>query len=199
MRPTETEIQEAAAQLADDACRVFDNPALRNLLIGIQKRNEITIDQVSVDEVKLAGLSDDATAQALNTVEWTTESLWRAYAQLERDKVRGVGAKRVLTDLVALVRHAVQLDDELVPYPDQVQHRYQDWLAGQESAGRSFTPEQRWWLDRIVEHMGVNLDVTPEDLDTGAFCDRGERIGAMRVFGPEWMQLLAQISEALAP
>ena len=100
---------------------------------------------------------------------WTTESLWRAYAQLERDKVRGVGGQRVLTDLVALVRHAVQLDDELVPYPEQVQRRYQEWLAGQEAAGRSFTPEQRWWLDRIVEHMGVNLDVTPEDLDTGAF------------------------------
>jgi type I restriction enzyme R subunit len=45
---------------------------------------------------------------------WTTEALWQAYAQLEQDKVRGVGAKRVLIDLVTLVRHAVQLEDELV-------------------------------------------------------------------------------------
>jgi type I restriction enzyme R subunit len=43
---------------------------------------------------------------------WTTETLWRAYAQLERDHVRGAGTRRVLTDLVSLVRHAVQLDDE---------------------------------------------------------------------------------------
>lgn len=74
---------------------------------------------------------------------WTTQALWQAYAQLEQDKVRGVGAKRVLTDLVSLVRHAVQLEDELVPYPDRVRQRYQDWLAAQEAAGRTFTEEER--------------------------------------------------------
>ena len=34
--------------------------------------------------------------------------------------MRGVGAERVLTDLVSLVRHAVGLDNELVPYPELV-------------------------------------------------------------------------------
>lgn len=38
---------------------------------------------------------------------WTTEVLWLAYAQLEKDKVRGLSARRVLTDVVSLVRHAV--------------------------------------------------------------------------------------------
>jgi type I restriction enzyme R subunit len=71
---------------------------------------------------------------------WTTEGLWRAYARLERDRVRGGGGKRVLTDLVSLVRHAVQLEDELIPYPDLVRHRYREWLAAQE---RAFTEEQR--------------------------------------------------------
>ena len=68
---------------------------------------------------------------------WTTESLWRAYAQLERDRVRGVGAQRVLADLVSLVRHAVLLDDELVPYPERVGRRYEQWLAAQQEGGRS--------------------------------------------------------------
>ena len=65
--------------------------------------------------------------------------------------MRGVGAQRVLTDLVSLVRHAVELDDELVPYPELVRRRYEDWLAAQEAGGRTFTEEQRWWLDRIAE------------------------------------------------
>ncbi len=60
---------------------------------------------------------------------WTTETLWQAYRQLEQDKVRGAGAPRVLTDLISLVRHVVQLEDELVPYPERVQQRYHDWLA----------------------------------------------------------------------
>ena len=60
---------------------------------------------------------------------WTTERLWQAYAQVERDKVRGTGAQRTLTDIISLVRHAVQLEDELVPYQDVVQQRYEAWLA----------------------------------------------------------------------
>ena len=67
--PTPEDLTTAADHLAAEATRVFDHPDLRNLLIEIQKRNEITIDQVSVDEVKVAGLTDDTTAQALNTVE----------------------------------------------------------------------------------------------------------------------------------
>ncbi len=55
------------------------------------------------------------------------------------------------------MRHAVQLEDELTPYLERVQQRYADWLADQAASGRTFTPEQRWWLDRIAEQIGVNL------------------------------------------
>ena len=128
----------------------------------------------------------------------TTEALWRAYAQLEQDKVRGVGAKRVLTDLVALVRHAVEPDSELTPYPDQVRARYERWLAQQAAQGRAFTPAQRWWLDRIAEHIGVNLAIAPEDLDGGAFYDKGGRIGALRALGQDWQALVDELNGELA-
>ena len=128
---------------------------------------------------------------------WTTESLWRAYAQLEQDKVRGVGGKRVLTDLVALVRHAVQLEDDLEPYPDQVQRRYREWLAIQEQAGQTFTAEQRRWLDEIAEHIGVNVDITPEDFDYGGFQARGGRIAAVRAFGTDFWELVEQLNTEL--
>ena len=48
---------------------------------------------------------------------WTEEKLWAAYAQLERDKVRGVNTQRVLTDLIALVRHALQPAGRTGPLP----------------------------------------------------------------------------------
>jgi type I restriction enzyme R subunit len=129
---------------------------------------------------------------------WTTEGLWRAYAQLERDKVRDAGGKRVLTDVVVLVRHAAGLDDaELVPYPQRVRERYVEWLAAQEGAGKVFTPEQRWWLDRIAEQVGVNCSVSPEDLDYGEFYQRGGRLGLKRQFGQEWASLLSDVNAAL--
>lgn len=123
---------------------------------------------------------------------WTTEKLWRAYAQLEKDKVRGVGAKRVLTDLVALVRHAVQMEDELVPFPEQVQARYDEWLKD-----KAFTPGQRWWLDRIVEHICVNLAIRVEDLDSSPFNQKGGRFGAARQFGDDYCRMLDELNSVL--
>jgi type I restriction enzyme R subunit len=128
---------------------------------------------------------------------WTTAALWRAYAQLEEDKVHGAGAKRVLTDLVSLVRHAVQLEDELVPYPELVRQRYHDWLAAQEAAGRTFTEEQRWWLDRIAEAIGVNLGVRAEDFRYGELFNRGGWHAARRLFGDDLPELLEELNERL--
>jgi type I restriction enzyme R subunit len=128
---------------------------------------------------------------------WTTESLWWAYVQLEKDKVSGAATQRVLTDLVSLVRHAVQLDDELVPYPRLVKQRYESWLTGQEAAGRKFTVTQRWWLDKIAEHIGVNLAMTADDFDIGEFFDRGGQIAARKQFGRALPALLDELNAAL--
>ena len=129
---------------------------------------------------------------------WSTEALWLAYAQLEKDKVRGVSAKRVLTDVVSLVRHAVQLDDELIPYPDRVRARYAEWIAAQEDSGRTFTAEQRWWLDKIAEHMSVTVSIAPDDFDYGEFFNKGGRIAAACAFGKALPALLDELNVALA-
>ena len=129
---------------------------------------------------------------------WTEEKLWAAYAQLERDRVRGVGTQRVLTDLIALVRHALQPEGELAPYPEQVRARYDAWLAAQERAGKQFSAEQRWWLDKIAAYIGLNLQITPQDLEIdGDFVNRGGRYGAMDALGPDWLQLLEEMNQEL--
>ncbi|MCP4590137.1 MAG: restriction endonuclease subunit R, partial [bacterium] len=129
---------------------------------------------------------------------WTTESLWQAYAQLEQDKVRGVRTTRTLTDIVSLVRHALQLDDELIPYPEHVQQRYQDWLAAQEADGRAFSGQQRWWFDRIAETIALNLSATVLDFQYGQLRDRGGMVAARELFGEELTVLLAELNAELA-
>ena len=129
---------------------------------------------------------------------WTEEKLWAAYAQLEKDKVRGVGVQRVLTDLIALVRHALQPDGELAPYPAQVGARYEAWLAAQEGAGKQFSAEQRWWLDKIAQHIGLNLQMTPQDFDLdGEMFNKGGRFGAIDALGANWRQLLDEMNAEL--
>jgi type I restriction enzyme, R subunit len=124
--------------------------------------------------------------------------LWRAYATLERDRVRGVNERRVLADLVSLVRHAVLPEEDLVPYPERVAERYFEWVAAQEEAGRTFTEGQHWWLDMIAMHIGVNLSVSAEDLNTSPFFEKGGQVAAVKTFGNELPALLDELNQALS-
>ena len=112
-------------------------------------------------------------------------------------RARGGRQASVLTDLVSLVRHAVELEDELVPYPELVQQRYEEWLAAQEAAGRTFTEPQRWWLDRIARAIGVNLGVRVEDFQYGELFQRGGWYAARELFGAELPDLLRELNDTL--
>src|SRR5207302_1492381 len=89
----------------------------------------------------------------------TPEALWRAYETLDQSKVRGAGARRLLTDIVSLVRYALHHEGELVPFAEKVKDRYTAWLDVQANAGRMFTSDQREWLDLIRDHIAANLAI----------------------------------------
>ena len=84
-----------------------------------------------------------------------------------------------------------------MPFPELVRARYEDWLAAQEQAGKQFTPEQRWWLDKIAEHVGVNLTIGEDDLGGGEFFARGGQFRARKEFGPDLGVLLDELNAAL--
>jgi len=129
---------------------------------------------------------------------WTPEKLWRAYETLRRDKVRGASSKRLLTDIVSLVRFATHKDDELVPFGDQVRERFDQWMAQQRDHGRAFTPEQRRWLEMMRDHVATSLEMTVEDLDYAPFAEEGGRGRAAQVFGEELREVLDELNGALA-
>ncbi len=129
--------------------------------------------------------------------QWTPEKLWQAYEALERSKVRGTGG-RVLTDMVSLVRFALEQEDELVPYPELVDERFQAWLLTQENAGRTFTPAQLAWLERIRDHVAASLAISAEDFDYTPFVEHGGIGKAYELFGEELTPLLDELNEALA-
>lgn len=127
---------------------------------------------------------------------WTPERLWQAYEALDRSRVRGSG-RRVLTDLVTLVRFALHEDDQLVPYPERVAERYRAWLLQQENRGREFTPEQLAWLERIRDVVASSLGVSRDDLIGPPFAQRGGIGKAVEVFGEQLDPLLEELSEVL--
>ncbi len=129
---------------------------------------------------------------------WTPEALWRAYEALDKSKVRGAGARRLLTDIVSLVRFALHHEPELIPFAETVQGRFATWLAQQEHRGRRFTDEQRQWLELIRDHIAANLGIEMDDFDYAPFAQRGGVGKAHRVFGIDVAKLLDELNEALA-
>lgn len=62
--PSEEQVQQAAHALADEATAPFNEPALRDTLVALQKKNEQTIDTVTQDTLLGAGYDEAAKERA---------------------------------------------------------------------------------------------------------------------------------------
>ncbi len=173
--PGEGRGEGAALAARTTAAKPLCDPALRQLILDIKAKNELTIDHVSQDQVIEAGFSQAALDRAKGLVQsfeqfiadhkdeitalqilyskpykqrltfeavkeladaiekppylWNESQLWQAYAALEASKVKGASGRRILTDLVSLVRFAIHQDNELVPFPERVNANFKAWLA----------------------------------------------------------------------
>lgn len=112
--------------------------------------------------------------------------------------MRGASSKRLLTDLLSLVRFALDRDHNLTPFADHVRARYDHWLATQHAAGRAFTPEQVRWLEMIRDHVAASVEMTVDHLDYAPFAEEGGRGRAAQVFGKGLGPLLDELNEVLA-
>jgi type I restriction enzyme R subunit len=169
-----------------------------------EHRDEITALQIFYEQpygqrhLTLQQIRELADAIALPPLSLTPETLWKAYARLERDKVRGVGERRLLTDLVALVRRALGETDELRPFREEVEARFADWLRLQDDAGR-FTPDQLAWLEMVKDHLVTSLTIEMQDLSYTPFEERGGPYRAAALFGSAdaLRALLREINDAI--
>ena len=127
----------------------------------------------------------------------TVGRLWNAYEAVEPDKVKGKGG-RSLVDLIALVRHAIQPHEPLVPVGTAVDERYRQWLAEKEKSGMTFTPDQRQWLDAIKDHIAKSPAIEQDDFEGVPFSQLGGLGRAAEVFGDRLAVILGELNERLA-
>src|SRR5439155_23511727 len=99
---------------------------------------------------------------------------------------------------VSLVRFQLEQDNELVPCEAVVDQRFEVWLRRQEEAGRTFTPEQRQWLEAIRDHIATSLGIARDDFEYIPFVERGGLGKATHLFGEDLDRLLEEMTEALA-
>jgi type I restriction enzyme R subunit len=166
-------------------------------------KDEITALQILYSRPYKQPLRFDDIKELANAIEkpprlWTESQLWQAYAALDKSKVKGTNTKRILTDLVSLVRFAIHQDNELVPFPERVNANFKSWLAQQESSGRKFSPEQRRWLEMIRDHIAANLGIDPKDFDYAPFAQEGGLGKVHQLFGSELNKIIDELNGTLA-
>ena len=163
-----------------------------------ENRDEITALQVLYERpyrqrLRLDDIRALADAMQAPPRSWTTERLWQAYQRLDESRVRGSG-QRQLADIVALVRYAIDDSDELAPFAEHVNWRFEGWLATQETAGRAFTDEQRWWLEAIRDRIAGNVSMEMQDLQSAPLDQQGGLIAAYNAFGGELHTIIDELN-----
>jgi len=127
----------------------------------------------------------------------TTEELWRAYEQLDKSKVRRAGTQRLLTNIISLIRFALEQEEYLEPFPTSVEERYRNWLVEQMEAGRQFSDEQLEWLEMIKNHIGTSISIELDDFDNVPFNQKGGAIRVYELFGVELRSILTELNKVL--
>ncbi|WP_329369603.1 DEAD/DEAH box helicase family protein [Streptomyces sp. NBC_00669] len=103
---------------------------------------------------------------------WTPQSLWTYYEDLGMAAHRADGEAGA-PDLISMIRFELGVDDELRPYRDTVEARFEGWLLRQEQAGAKFSDEQLWWLRSIRDVVASDAGISPQEFNAEPFRARG--------------------------
>ena len=127
----------------------------------------------------------------------TPDRVWKAYEAAEPQAVQGRGGT-ALVDLIALVRHALDPQEPIIPFARTVEDRYRQWLVEQDQKGVTFTAEQREWLDAIKDHIATSLRVEEDDFEYAPFNQAGGLGRVHELFGERLPMILDELNRRLA-
>ncbi|MFZ7132619.1 MAG: type I restriction-modification enzyme R subunit C-terminal domain-containing protein [Eubacteriales bacterium] len=127
----------------------------------------------------------------------TPERLWNAYYQVDNKKVRGISTKRMLTDIVSLLRYELKIDNELAPFSEIINRNFKTWVFKKNAGNIQFTEEQMDWLRMIKDHITSSMRISRESFDYTPFNESGGLGRYYQVFGQDYENILNEMNEEL--
>jgi type I restriction enzyme R subunit len=123
------------------------------------------------------------------------ESLWTAFEKSGSTnslRLRRSQTRR-FTDLVSLVRVALEQEPELQPFEEHVRGRFAEWIEEKRQEGITFTGDQMAWLEKMRDYVTASGSVDREHLETDNV------LGPVyRIFGDGLWPLMEELNLALA-
>ncbi|MFK0142071.1 DEAD/DEAH box helicase family protein [Streptomyces murinus] len=129
---------------------------------------------------------------------WTPHVLWTYYEDLGAAAHRP-GCEAGVPDLISLIRYELGVDEDLRPYRDTVEKRFEAWLLKQRQAGADFSDEQLWWLRAIRDVVASDVGIGTQEFNAEPFKGRGGGRGFQHAFpGRDVRALLGELNRELA-
>ena len=143
-------------------------------------------------------IKDLANAMKKPPFNLSSEIIWMAFEQLGKGKLKKGRPDMMLADIISLVRYGLGKDDQLVPFNETVERRFDEWLEVQKQTGVSFDDEQTEWLSMIKDHISSSMQITVDDFDNVPFYDKGGVMKVYNLFGDRFNKILDELNEVLA-
>jgi type I restriction enzyme R subunit len=116
---------------------------------------------------------------------FTVENLQRAHE---------IHYHKALADIISMVKHAANRQSPLLSASERVEQAF-----NYVTIGKTFTPEQQEWLERIKAHLKENLSIEQEDFETLPIFTRFGGWGrANRIFSGNLPELIYSFNRAIA-
>jgi type I restriction enzyme R subunit len=126
---------------------------------------------------------------------------------LEKLKAKGAAPSEKLPALISLIRCSIGVANELEPFPQIVNERFETWLKQQEQGesrsergqpglgGSPFSTEQLQWLERIKQQIANNAEFEMDDFDFIPECkQQGGLLKAQALFGKELPVIVQELN-----
>jgi type I restriction enzyme, R subunit len=122
------------------------------------------------------------------------DSLWTAFEKGDAGSSGPTRSQtRRFTDLVSLVRVALQQEPVLQPFEEHVRARFAEWIEKKRLEAVTFTADQMAWLEKIRDYIIASSSVDREHLEADNI------LGPVyRTFGERLWPLMEELNIALA-
>lgn len=148
-------------------------------------------------ELTFAMVQEVAEALQRPPYNLTHERVWAAYERAMELKTEG-SQQRLLTDLVALIRFELKVDDVLRPYADTVRKNFQEWVFRKQAGNVKFSEDQMDWLRRLRDFIAESVHLERDDLELGTLGQQGGLARMHQLFGAEMDGVIEELNETLA-
>jgi len=142
----------------------------------------------------LLGRPQDWSTSALEELRQKLRTASERFTVEQLQKAHELHYRKALVDIISMVKHAADEHKPLYTAAERVALAFEQVMAG-----RSFTPEQQQWLDRIRSHMIENLSIDPEDFDImPILANAGGWNRANQTFAGRLQEIIRALNSAVA-